>query len=86
MADFTEVDALPSTNTAASLCSSIKKLVQRVKLWANKYADYSAAEGMYEHLNGFPTPYYKSGDFRATLSPGMSANPATDQLAAKRRR
>jgi hypothetical protein len=52
MADLTEVDALPSTNTAASLSSSIKKLVQCVKLWANKYADYSAAAGMYEHLSG----------------------------------
>jgi hypothetical protein len=69
MADFTEVDALPSTNMAASLSNSVKKLMQRVKLWANAYADYSAAAAMYEDLSGLSNAeLQKRGLSRDTLA------------------
>jgi hypothetical protein len=66
---YTDVDAVPSSTTAASLSSSIKKFVQHVKLWANAYADYSAAAAMYEHLSGLSNAeLQKRGLSRDTLA------------------
>jgi hypothetical protein len=49
---FIAADAVLSPKTAASLSNLMKRLMQRVKLWVNAYADYAAAAAMYEHLSG----------------------------------
>ena len=47
---FSGVDAVPPTQTADSLSSSIKSLAQRVTMWVNTCADYYAAAALYEQL------------------------------------
>ena len=66
---FSGVDAVPPTETAASLSSSIKSLAQRVTMWANTCADYYAAAALYEQLSGLSNAeLHKRGLSRDTLA------------------
>jgi len=60
---FTEVSAVRSTKTAASLFSRIKSLGQRVKLWAHACADCDDAGVSPNTSAGFPTLNSESGAF-----------------------
>jgi hypothetical protein len=62
-------DAVPTSETAASLTRSIKSVAQRVSMWANTCADYYAAAAMYEHLSGLSNAeLHKRGLPRDTLA------------------
>jgi len=66
---FSGVDAVPPTETAASLSSSIKSLAQRVTTWANTCADYYAAAALYEQLSGLSNAeLHRRGLSRDTLA------------------
>ena len=68
-AHFSGFDAVPSTETAASLSSSIKSLAQRVTTWANTCADYYAAAALYDQLNGLSNAeLHRRGLSRDTLA------------------
>jgi hypothetical protein len=63
------IDAVPPTETAASLSSSFKSLAQRVRMWANSCADYYAAAAMYEQLSRLSNAeLHKRGLSRDTLA------------------
>jgi hypothetical protein len=47
----TGIDAVPRTETAASLSSSIKSLARFFTTWASSCADYYAAAAMYDQLS-----------------------------------
>ena len=47
----TGIDAVPHTETAASLSSSVKSLAGFFIAWVNACADYYAAASMYEQLS-----------------------------------
>ena len=48
---ISSIDAVPASDTAASLSSSIKSLAQHLIKWANACADYYAAAAMYDQLS-----------------------------------
>ena len=66
---FSGVDAVPPTETAASLSSSIKSLARLVAIWANTCTDYFAAAAVYEQLSGLSdAELHKRGLSRDTLA------------------
>ena len=66
---FSSVDAVSSTETTASLSSSIKSLARFLITWANSCADYYAAAAMYEQLSKLSNAeLHKRGLSRDTLA------------------
>lgn len=63
------IDAVPPTEEAASLPSSIKSLARFLITWVNACADYYAAAAMYEQLSKLSsTELHRRGLSRDTLA------------------